>query len=139
MNNILIDTNIVIDLLAQREPFYDSAAKLFSLADKNKIVLSVSSLTIANTHYILSRLKSPNEAGEILRRFRLLVEIIPLTDKIIDLSLNDTNFKDFEDGLQYYSALANNQRVIITRNLKDYKAAKLSVMTAEEYLVSIKE
>ncbi len=139
MNKVLIDTNIVIDLLAQRHPFYDSAAKLFSLADKNEIVLFISSLTIANTHYILSGLKSTNEAGEILRRFRLLVEIIPLTDKIIDLSLNDTNFKDFEDGLQYYSAIENSQSVIITRNLKDYKAAKLSVMTADEYLASIKK
>ena len=58
MKKVLIDTNIVIDLLAKREPFYQSASKLFSLADKNKIILSVSSLTIANTNYELVRLKT---------------------------------------------------------------------------------
>lgn len=134
MNNIFIDTNIVLDLLAQRDPFYESASKLFSLADKNQIILSVSSLTVANTNYILTRLRSANEAKEILRRFRVLIDVIPLTDKIIDLSLNDSNFTDFEDGLQYYSAIESNQDMIITRNLKDFKTAKIPVMTADGFL-----
>lgn len=138
MTRILVDTNIVLDLLAKREPFYESAAKLFSLADKNQIILSVSSLTFANTNYILSRLKSAPEAREILRRFRVLVEVIPLSDKIFDLSLNDTNFTDFEDGLQYYSSIESSQKIIITRDVKDYKSAKLPVMTADEYLTSIR-
>jgi len=139
MNKILIDTNIVIDLLAKRDPFYKSAAQLFSLADKQKVELSVSSLTFANTNYILCRLKSIQEAREILRRFRVLVKILQLNDKLIDLALNDNNFKDFEDGLQYYTAIENEQDVIITRNLKDFKKLKIPVMTADEYLVSIEQ
>ena len=137
MSIILIDTNIVIDLLAKREPFYRSAAQLFSLADKQKLELSISSLTFANTNYVLSRLKSTQEARGILRRFRVLVKILPLTDKIIDLALNDDNFKDFEDGLQYYTAIENDQEVIITRDLKDFKESKIPTMTADEYLISI--
>lgn len=137
MIKLLIDTNIVLDLLAKREPFYSGAASLFSKADKQKVKLAVSSLTFANTNYVLSRLKSPSEAREILRRFKILVRVLNLNDKITELALNDDSFSDFEDGLQYYSALQNNQDAIITRDLKDFKNAKIPVMTADEYLASI--
>jgi predicted nucleic acid-binding protein len=137
MSNLMVDTNVVLDLLAKREPFYDSAAKLFSLADKKKITLSISSLTFANTSYVLARLKKADKAREILRRFRVLARVLSLDDKIIDLALNDLNFKDFEDGLQYYTALENGQEMIITRNLSDFKGSRIPVMTPEEYLVSI--
>ena len=133
----MADTNVVLDLLAKREPFYDSAARLFSLADKKKITLSISSLTFANTSYVLTRLKKADKAREILRRFRVLVRVLSLDDKIIDLALNDLNFKDFEDGLQYYTALENGQEMIITRDLSDFKGSRIPVMTPEEYLVSI--
>jgi predicted nucleic acid-binding protein len=137
MNKLLIDTNIVIDLLAEREPFYKSAAQLFSLADKQKLELSISSLSFANTNYVLSRQKSTLEVREILRRFRILVNVLPLNDKIIDLALNDNNFKDFEDGLQYYTAIENELDIIITRDLLDFKESRIPVMTADGYLVSI--
>lgn len=134
MSRILIDTNIVIDLLAQRKEFYDEAAKLFSLSDKKEISLTISSLTFANTNYILSKQKSTKEAREILRKFKVLVEIINLDDKIIELALSDDQFIDFEDGLQYYSALENNVDIILTRNKKDFKNSKIPVLTAKEYL-----
>lgn len=136
MKKLFIDTNIVLDLLAKREPFYESSAKLFSLADRNEIQLSVSSLSFANTNYVLSKLKSANEAKEILRKFKLLVQIVSLSEKIVDLALNDSAFKDFEDGLQYYSAIESNQDIIITRNQKDFKSSLLSIMSAEEFLSS---
>ena len=134
MSRILVDTNIVIDLLAQRKEFYDEAAKLFSLSDKKEISLTISSLTFANTNYILSKQKSTKEARETLRKFKVLVEIINLDDKIIELTLSDDQFIDFEDGLQYYSALENNVDIILTRNKKDFKNSKIPVLTAKEYL-----
>lgn len=137
MNKLLIDTNIVIDLLAKREPFFASTAKIFSLADKNQVEISISSLTFANTSYILARLKTMKEARDILRKFRVLAKVLSLNEKIIDLALNDESFNDFEDGLQYYSAIENDQDIIITRDLRDFKGAKIPVMTAEEYLISI--
>jgi predicted nucleic acid-binding protein len=139
MSKLLIDTNVVLDLLAKREPFYKSSAQIFSLADKNKLKLSINSLTIANTNYVLSRLKTATEAREILRRFRILVKIVSLNDKIIDLALNDNTFGDFEDGLQYYSAIENNMDIIITRDLKGFKSSKIPVMTPDEYLTSMKQ
>jgi predicted nucleic acid-binding protein len=134
MNKLFIDTNIVLDLLGKREPFYDAAAKLFSLADRGKVKLYISSLTFANTNYVLSKLKSKKEARVILLKFKILVVVLELNDKIIELSLNDDDFKDFEDGLQYYTALENEAEIIITRNLKDFKASKVPVMTASQYL-----
>jgi predicted nucleic acid-binding protein len=134
MSRLLIDTNIVIDLLANRKEFYTEAATLFSLADKNILTLTVSSLTFANTNYILSKLKSEKEARIILRKFKVLVETLSLDDKITELALSDDKFPDFEDGLQYYSAIENRVDIIISRNKKDFKNSKIPVMTAKEYL-----
>ncbi|NOX86198.1 MAG: PIN domain-containing protein [Chlorobi bacterium] len=136
MKRLFIDTNIVIDLLSRRKDFYEEAATLFSLADKNNVHMSVSALTIANTHFILLKKLNTEKAKEILRNFRLLVDVLPLDEKIVDLALNDKNFTDFEDALQYYSALQYGMEIIITRNSKDFKKSELPVMTALQYLKS---
>jgi predicted nucleic acid-binding protein len=133
MNRILVDTNIIIDLLTKRKEFYIPASELFTLADKKEIELAISSLSIANTFCLLSKELNDKKSKEILRKFKLIVKVLPMDDKIIDLSLN-SDFKDFEDAIQYYTALENNLEIIITRNLKDFKLAKIPVMTAENYL-----
>ena len=137
MKKIFIDTNIVIDLLSRRNPFFEEAASLFSLADKKQIELSVSSLTIANTSYILLRQTNSKKTKSVLRKLRLIVEILPLDDKVAGLALNDDTFTDFEDGLQHFTAIENNQDIIITRNLKDFKNSKMPVMTARQFLETI--
>jgi len=137
MKKLLIDTNIVIDLLPKRKGFYQDAAQLFSKADQNQLKLTISSLTFANTNYILSKLKFTKDAREILRKFKVLVDLLPLNDKITELALSDENFTDFEDGLQYYSALENDVDIIITRNKKDFKSSRLPVLTSKEFLVSL--
>lgn len=136
MKKILLDTNIVIDLLAKREPFYPEAARLFSLADRKVISLFVSALSFANVNYVLLRQRKPEEAKLILRKLKLLVGVLNLDEKVISLSLNDNEFKDFEDALQYYSAIENDIEVIISRNLKDFQSSKLPVLTAEQYIKS---
>ena len=138
MKHILIDTNIVIDLLAKREPFHDEAAMLFTLADKHKVRLCVSALTFANTNYILLQSKKPEEAKLILRKLKLIVQVLRLDEKIVALSLNDDQFKYHEDALQYFTAPENGVDAIITRNLKNFQKAKLPVMTASQFLKSIK-
>ncbi len=133
MKRVLLDTNIIIDLLAKREPFDQDARKLFTFADKEKVNLFTSALSIANIHYVLLRAKKPEEAKQILRKLKLLVGILSLNEKVISLALNDNNFKDFEDSLQYYSALENNIEIIVTRNLKDFENSKIPVMTADQF------
>ena len=100
MKRVFLDTNIVIDLLAQRMPFYTEAAKLFSLADKNEIKLYISALCLADINDILARHLPPAEVRVILRKFKVLVNVLPFDDKIADLTLN-SDFYDFEDAIQY--------------------------------------
>ena len=137
MKKLLIDINIVLDLLAKRDQFYHGAASLFSMADKGKVDLAVSALTFANTNYVLTKMNSAQEARKMLRRFKVLVEVLSRTEKIVEIALSDDGFKDFEDGLQHYSALEYGCDIIITRDMLGFKNSKLPVMTAEEYLSSI--
>ncbi len=133
MKKLLVDTNIIIDLLAKREEFYESAAQLFSLADKEQVELYVCSLFFANSHYILSRELNESKAREILRKLKVLVKVISMDSKIIDLALN-SDFKDFEDAIQYYAAIESDIDIIITRNLKDFKKSELPVMTGHQFI-----
>lgn len=139
MKKLFLDTNIVLDLLARRDPFYNEAALLFSMADKKEVQLSVSALTFATVNYVLSRQKSAKETKMILRKLKLLVHVTSLDEKVLDLSLNDADFSDFEDALQHYSALENGIDILITRNLKDFQKSLLPVMTGEQFLKSIRE
>lgn len=133
MERVFVDSDIILDLLGGREPFYKYSAELFSLADKGKVELHVSSLSFANLNYILSKQFSAEQARKKLLKFKTLVTVLSVTDKIVELSLA-SDFKDFEDGLQYFTAIENEIKLLLTRNLKDYKTAQISVMTAEQFL-----
>lgn len=136
MDTVFVDTDIILDLLSGRKPHYDAAAELFSLADAASIKLFVSALTFANVSYILSRQYSGDQARKKLLKFKTLVSILAVNDKIIELALS-SEFKDFEDAIQYYTAIENDLTTLLTRNLKDYRKADISVLTAEQYLKSL--
>jgi predicted nucleic acid-binding protein len=138
MRKLFLDINIILDLLAHRMPFYTEAAELFSLADKKKLTLSISSLCLADIHYILSKQNPEMEVRKILRKFKVLVNVLSLDDKITDLALN-SEFRDFEDAIQYYTAIENEQELIITRNQSDFKDSKIPIMTAGEFITSIEK
>ena len=133
MEKLLIDTNIIIDLLAKRESFYQEAQELFTFADEKQLSLFISALTFANTYYILSKELNVDEARKIMMKFKTLVKILPLENKVLELALS-SDFNDFEDAIQYYTALDHKLEIIITRNKKDFKKSKLPVLTAREYL-----
>lgn len=133
MDKIFVDTNIVIDLLQKRVDFFEEAQELFTLADKKKVKLFISSLTIANTHFLLSKYYNSIDARKILAKFKVLVEVLPLDNKIIELALS-SDFKDFEDAIQFYTAIENNTNIIITRNKKDFKKQNIPILTAKEYI-----
>jgi len=133
VDKLFVDTNIVIDLLQKREEFFEEAQELFTLADKKKVKLFISSLTIANTHFLLSKHYNSNDARKILAKFKVLVEVLPLDDKIIELALT-SDLKDFEDAIQFYTAIENDTDIIITRNKRDFKKQRIPILTAKEYL-----
>ncbi|MDR3714493.1 MAG: PIN domain-containing protein [Puia sp.] len=136
MDKVFVDTDIALDMLAERKPHYQPAALLFTLADQGKLTLFVSSLSFSNLHYLLSKMYTQASSRRILNTFKVLVKVLAVDEKIIDLALNSA-FKDFEDAIQYFTAVENHVSILLTRNLKDYKAAEITVMTAEDYLLSI--
>jgi predicted nucleic acid-binding protein len=133
MERVFLDTNIVIDLLAKRTPFYLDAQELFSRGDRKQIELCISSLTFANAYYSISKHHRDIEVKKYMSIFKVLVTVLPLEDKSIELALA-ADFADFEDGLQYFTALSAGADVIISRNKKDFNKSVIPVMTAGEFL-----
>ncbi len=128
----------MLDLLGERDPFYISAAKIATLADKRKIEIVLSALSYSTTSYILTKYYGLEKTKDKLRKFKIISEICELDALIIEKGLN-SDFSDFEDSLQYYSALRAECDIIITRNGKDFKKSQISVMTPDEFLNSIKK
>lgn len=139
MKKLFIDTNMLIDFLTERKPFDLDAGKIFSLAEHNLVICGVSALSIAKTHYHLLKLMKPTAANEVLRRFKLLLQVHPMTEKLIDLGLNNSEFNDFEDSLQYFTSLEFGYEIIITRNQKDFKNSILPVLSPNQFLAILKK
>lgn len=135
-NRLFLDTNVMLDFLAERYPFYESVVKIVSLADLGKVTLVVSPLSYATTDYFLSRAIGSESSKDSLRKFRAISEISGVDGSIIDKGLN-SEFADFEDSIQYYCALQASCSIIITRNGKDFRKSILPVMTPDEYLRSL--
>lgn len=133
MKNIFIDSDIIMDLLAKREPFYIHSASLFSLIDSGKLHGFVSSLIFSNLFYILRKFNTRKQTVDILTKLRIMVSILTVDEKIIELALL-SNFNDFEDAIQYYTAKSNKIDYIVTRNLKEYKTSDIKALTADQLL-----
>jgi predicted nucleic acid-binding protein len=137
-NRLFIDTNVMLDLLGERAPHYDSIAKLATLADKGQLKIVVSALSYSIVYYLLSKYESSDKVRDKLRKFKIISEISDLDELVIEKGLA-SNFTDFEDALQYHCALTSECDILITRNGKDFKESEIPVMTAGEYLLSIKK
>ena len=136
MTKLFIDSDIILDLLAKREPHYIYSSRLFTLIDKKEITAFTSPLIIANLHYLLRKMTSNASALKSLRKLKTFVNILPIDDKVIEQSLN-SDFNDFEDAIQYFTAVNNGLTLLLTRNKRDYKKSKISVLTAEEFLKTL--
>lgn len=133
MKKVFIDTNILIDFLGEREPFYDAAARIVSRADRKEIELLVSSLSYATASYILMRYNPQEMVMNKMKKFTPLCTVTGVGMEEVNESLYSA-FLDFEDALQYHSALRAGSAVIITRNKKDFLSSALPVYTPDEYL-----
>ncbi len=133
INKVFLDTDIILDLFGERLPHYTFSARLFSLIDKNKVKGFTSATSITNLHYILTKYKSKSISIASINTLKTLINILPVDEKIISRAL-ESHFTDFEDAIQYYTAVENDLIFIITRNVKDYKHSKITVCTAEDYL-----
>ena len=137
MKHFFLDTNIVIDFLANRKPFSIYAAGLFELAYKKKVNLYISAVSYNTIFYILQQSTSNTNAIKLLASIEELSETMDVTREVIRNSLK-SEFKDFEDAIQYYTALSNKKiDVIVTRNGKDFKKSTISVLSPQEALLLV--
>ena len=130
---VFIDSDVILDVLCKRIPHYQYSAQIFTLGDLKKINLYTTSLSFANVYYILRKTVGGEKAKYFLRKLRLLIKILAADEKETDLALN-SKFTDFEDALQYYTALKHKMEVILTRNVKDYKEKDIIVQTPEHFV-----
>jgi predicted nucleic acid-binding protein len=136
MIHVLIDTNIILDFFLERKPFFQDAVKILTLAETRKIKVYATSLSFSNAYYILRQVGSHITVIESLRKLARIAEVLSVDSKSIELALY-SDFKDFEDALQYFSAAQRSEiNLIITRNTKDYKHSELPVMTPQDFLRS---
>ena len=136
MTKLFLDTNIILDLLAERNPFYQPIAKLATLADQKKLIFCASPISFTTVDYVLTKFESAKSVISKLRKFKIICQVCEINEETVEKALN-SDFHDFEDALQYFSAVQANCSIIITRNGKDFKNSTIPVMTAEEFLNSI--
>ena len=137
MNKVFVDTDVILDLLARRIAHFHFSAVLFTFAEMKKLELYTTPLILANTFYILRKQLGNDSAKNAVRKLRILLHVIYSTESVIDKALN-SEFSNFEDAIQYYTALEYQIPVILTRNIRDYKKASVIVQTPESYLVTRK-
>ena len=130
---VFIDTNVLIDFMAMRQPYYQAAAALFSLAEMKELQIVYSSTSVANSFYILRKNYNSIQLAEAFENQKEIVNICGVSSSEVYAALS-ARWEDGEDSIQYHSALAAQCDCILTRNIKDFSQAELPVMSPEEFL-----
>lgn len=130
---VFIDTNILIDFMAVRQPHYQTAAALFALAEMNELQLVYSTTTVANSFYILRKSYSSTQLAEAFENQKDVAEICGVSSNDVYSALA-ARWADGEDSIQHQSALSAGCDYILTRNKKDFEQSHVPVMTPEEFL-----
>ena len=121
MKHYFVDTNVVIDMLADREGYADAACELFDAAGRGEVHLSICALSYSTIYYILRKYAGKENAISSLRDLTDYVSILPVDAEVIRKALY-SEFSDYEDAIQHYAALQDaSVEGIITRNIKDYR------------------
>jgi predicted nucleic acid-binding protein len=132
MTKIFVDTNILVDLIADRKPFSKFAIEIFNKAEEKKVKLYTSSHSIATTHYLLKKHINEKELREVLYNILDYLTIIPIDTDTLKKGLKSKH-KDFEDALQIISAYSVEKiDCIVTRNTKDFRGSEIPVLTPDE-------
>jgi predicted nucleic acid-binding protein len=136
---ILFDTNIVLDVLLDREPFSDLATKLFSRVEKKELKGFLGATTVTTIYYLASKVAGKKKADREISKLLSLFQIAPVNKPVLDEAIK-SKFSDFEDSVLHEAAKQSGVQGIVTRNPKDFKKATLSIYSPEELyklLVSI--
>lgn len=132
MKRIFLDTNIIVDLIADRKPFSKYAIEIFNKAEAKKVKLFTSSHSIATTHYLLKKYIAEKDLHEVLYNLIDYITIIPVGVDIFKKGLKSKH-KDFEDAIQILCASSIDKiDCIVTRNVKDFKESEILILTPDE-------
>lgn len=134
MQKVLIDSDVILDFFLKREPFATDAARILSLCDSGKVTGFITPVICSNIYYILRRLASHDRVIEKIRMLLSMVEIVSI-DKAIVVEAAESDFTDFEDALQSFSAYRSGMAdAIITRNIRDYKHSPVAAISPDDFL-----
>jgi predicted nucleic acid-binding protein len=134
MDKVLIDTDVLLDFFFDRKPFAEYSAGILNLCAEKEIKGYITPVIISNVYYLLRKTAKHNIIVEKIKQLLNIIDIVKMDKNAVINALN-SEFKDFEDALQNFSAIENGQiKVILTRNLKDYKKSELAILTPETYL-----
>lgn len=136
MKIIFLDTNIILDFLMKRDDFLKEAERILDMGYNQECKLflsSLSSLSFSNIAYIARQRYRGNELYDLLDKVREMMDVADVDKWAVERALK-LRAKDFEDALQYYSALKINADYIITRNKKDFSFSDIKVLTPKEFL-----
>lgn len=133
---VFLDTNVLIDVLAKRQPFYADSATVWTLAEKGQIEGQVSALSFTNIYYVIRKLEDAKTARSMLGLLRDVFTPVSCDAQILNLALA-SDFKDFEDAVQYFSAVQAESDCLISRNPNDFaKPRECPVLTPAEFLAA---
>jgi predicted nucleic acid-binding protein len=136
---LFVDSDVVIDFFTDREPHANPSSELFELNEQGNVSLYLSAVSINNIYYIVRRFLGHKKTLEVIETLIEMTEIVGTTKKEIIQALKN-DFTDFEDSVQYSSALTiKDLDVIITRNIKDYRNSSIAVMTPSNFLKLIEK
>ena len=130
---ILVDTNVVLDLLLDRSPFSDSAARIFALVENSEVEAALCATTVTTIDYLLSQSLSRDAAGKALQRLLELFEIAPVNRSVIEEALK-SRMADFEDAVLSYAANLVGATAVVTRNTKDFRHSPVKALDPAEFL-----
>ena len=130
---VLFDTNVVLDVLLDRKPFYEHAACLLSGVERSEIQGFLCATTVTTIHYLLSRHLTREKAVGSINTIMALFEIASVNRLVIENALK-SGFSDFEDSVLHESAKHAGAEYIITRNIRDFKKSEIPVYTPVEFL-----
>ena len=133
---ILVDTNVLLDVLAKREPFYSSAAAVWSAVETGTIAGSISAISFNNTCYIMRKFGGESAARKAIVALRDIFTVVPLDTRILNQSI-DSAIADFEDAIQLHSAVRAGARYLVTRNPTHFATDVLAAVSPDEYLAIV--
>jgi predicted nucleic acid-binding protein len=136
MNNILIDSDVILDFFFDRKPHSEYASIIFTLCEQKKIQGFITPVIISNVYYLLRKTATHKKVLEKLNILLSITDVLAMDKEVVQQAMN-SEFKDFEDALQNFSALKNGTiNSIVTRNVKDYKKSEIGVLTPESFIQS---